>query len=135
MLFHFIGLAILGVSSHLALDAWTFYETVEDQVHHMYFWPIWNFPVHINTMFPSAIYDVRVAVEVIYSIFVGAIILFVQWAWKKQNPFKMSVPANWLIASNEIPAVEPPRKVPWNILAFSIACYSIFGIYLVISII
>ncbi|NMC07491.1 MAG: hypothetical protein GYA24_19915, partial [Candidatus Lokiarchaeota archaeon] len=82
LLLHFIGLSIIGVSSHLALDTWTFYETVEDQVHHMFFWPVWDFPVHINTLFPAASYDLRVTIEVAYSFFVGVFILFVQWAWK-----------------------------------------------------
>ena len=135
MLLHFIGLAIIAVSSHLALDAWTFYETAEDQVHHMFFWPFWNFPVHINTMFPAATYDLRVAVEVVYSIFVGVVILFVQWAWKKQNPLRMFVPANWVITTNEIITERSPRKAPWNIVGFAIGCYSILGFYLIISIV
>jgi hypothetical protein len=135
LLLHFVGLAIIGVSSHLALDAWTFYESAADQVHHMYFWPVLNFPVHINTMFPAATYDLRVAVEVAYSVFVGVVILFVLWAWKKQNPLKMFLPANWLIAANEIPVAGPRSQVPWQVLALAIGCYSVLGFYLIISII
>jgi hypothetical protein len=134
LLVHFVGLAIIGVSSHLALDAWTFYESAADQVHHMFFWPVWNFPVHINTMFPAASYDLRVIVEVAYSVFVGVVILFVQWVWKRQNPFKMFLPVNWLIADKEMPAIGPRSNVPWRVVALAIGCYSVLGFYLMISI-
>ncbi|MEX2719164.1 MAG: metal-dependent hydrolase [Candidatus Sigynarchaeum springense] len=135
LLLHFVALAIIGVSSHLALDAWTYYESAADQVHHMFFWPVWNFPVHINTMFPAATYDIRVLVEVAYSIFVGVVILFVQWAWKKQNPFKAFVPSNWLVPSNQPPATEPGAKLPWQILAFAISCHAVLVFYFLISVI
>jgi membrane-bound metal-dependent hydrolase YbcI (DUF457 family) len=89
------GLALLGGMSHLLLDAFTFYESPADAIHHMYFWPVWNFSWHINTMFPAASYTLRVCVEVLYSIVVAAIILLYQWAGRKQNPFRMFASRDW----------------------------------------
>jgi len=132
---HFAGLAVLGVSSHLALDAWTFYESAADEVHHMFFWPVWNFPVHINIMFPEATYGTRVIVEVTYSIFVGTVIVFLQWAWKKQNPFKAFVPSNWLVPSNEPPAVKNGARLPWQVIIFAVSCYAVLGFYFFMSMI
>lgn len=89
------ALAALGGISHLVLDAFTFYESPADAVHHMYFWPVWNFPWHINTMFPGVSYTVRVWVEVIYCVLVGSFILFYQWGYRKQNPFRIFDPRGW----------------------------------------
>jgi len=89
------GLALLGGMTHLVLDAFTFYYSEGDATHHMYFWPIWNFPWHINTIFPGTSFTVRVWVEVIYSIFVASFILIYQWGYRRQNPFCMFDPRRW----------------------------------------
>ena len=39
--FRLLGLALLGGTTHLVLDGFTFYESRVDVTHHMYFWPIW----------------------------------------------------------------------------------------------
>ena len=90
-----LGLAMLGMVAHLAVDSFTFYETAADATHHLYFWPLWDFPVHINTMFPGTTYGARVLVEVAYTAALGAIILFYQWASKKENPFLSFSPWAW----------------------------------------
>ncbi len=88
-------LAFLGGATHLFLDAFTFYESAADASHHLYFWPLWNFPWHINTLFPGASYTVRVLVEVLYSLFAASIILVYQWLCRGQNPFRMLNPRGW----------------------------------------
>lgn len=90
-----LGLAFLGGITHLTLDAFTFYESEADTLHHMYFWPLWNFPWHINTLFPGTSYTVRVLVEVVYSIMAVSIILIAQWYGRGQNPFHMFNPRGW----------------------------------------
>ena len=92
------GLAMLGGLSHLCLDAFTFYYSDGDATHHMYFWPLWNFPWHINTIFPGTTFTVRVWVEVIYSVLVGCVILPYQWVYRKENPFRMLNPRGWFRA-------------------------------------
>lgn len=90
-----LGLAFLGGMTHLTLDTFTFYESNADALHHMYFWPLWNFPWHINTLFPGTSYTVRVLIEVLYSILVAFIILVRQWWGRGQNPFRMFNPRGW----------------------------------------
>ncbi len=90
-----LGLALLGGTTHLLLDMFTFYESVADADHHRYFWPLWNFSWHINTLFPRVSYTARVWVEVLYSILVASIILGYQWSYRRQNPFRMFNPRNW----------------------------------------
>jgi membrane-bound metal-dependent hydrolase YbcI (DUF457 family) len=97
-----LGLAILGGMTHLFLDAFTFYYSVDDATHHRYFWPVWNFPWHINTMFPSATFRLRVWVEVIYSVGVASVILLYQWLYRGQNPFRMFDPRKWFHTEEEI---------------------------------
>lgn len=92
-----LGLALLGGISHLVLDGFTFYESAADATHHMYFWPIWNFPWHINTVFPAVSFTVRVWVEVAYSVLLGAFVLLYQWGFRKQNPFRMFNPRRWFL--------------------------------------
>jgi len=94
------GLAFLGGLTHLGLDAFTFYYSEGDATHHMYFWPLWNFPWHINTVLPGISFTVRVWIEALYSVFVGVFILLYQWAYRKQNPFRMFDPRGWF-SSNE----------------------------------
>lgn len=92
------ALALLGGATHLFLDAFTYYESAAaDATHHMYFWPLWNFPWHINTVFPEASYSLRVAVEVVYSVAVAGVILF-QWAVRGQNPLRALDPRGWFRA-------------------------------------
>ncbi len=90
-----LGLALLGGSTHLVLDAFTYYESAADATHHMYFWPFWKFPWHINTLFPTVSYTTRVGVEVLYSVLVAVLILGYQWGYRGQNPFRMFNPRGW----------------------------------------
>lgn len=96
-----LGLAVIGGLTHLLLDAFTFYYSEADATHHMYFWPIWNFPWHINTMFPGVTFRVRVWVEVIYSVGVASVILLYQWLYRGQNPFRMFDPRGWFRPNKE----------------------------------
>lgn len=89
------GLAFLGGTTHLFLDTFTFYESQVDAIHHMYFWPFWNFSWHINTIFPGTSYTTRVLVEVLYCVMVALFIGGCQWGYRKQNPFRMFVPRGW----------------------------------------
>jgi hypothetical protein len=95
------GLALLGGMTHLVLDTFTFYESQVDATHHMYFWPIWNFSWHINTVFPGVSYAVRVWVEVVYCVMVALFILLYQWGYRRQNPFRMFDPRCWF-SPNEV---------------------------------
>jgi len=61
----------------------------------MYFWPIWNFSWHINTIFPGTSYSTRVLVEVVYCVLVALLIGGYQWTYRKQNPFHMFDRRNW----------------------------------------
>ena len=90
-----LGLAFFGGVTHLLLDGFTYYYSENDATHHMYFWPLWNFPWHINTMFPGTSFRVRVWVEVVYSIFVGVTIVLYQGCYRRQNPFNMFDPRGW----------------------------------------
>lgn len=105
-----LGLASLGMVSHLFLDSFTYYVSYQvDGAHHMYFWPIWDFPVHINTIFPGATYQIRVLVEVLVSVALGVIILIYGWIIKKENPFSMFNANNWF--SNEILLQEQDVRI------------------------
>jgi membrane-bound metal-dependent hydrolase YbcI (DUF457 family) len=95
------ALALLGGMTHLVLDAFTFYESQADAIHHRYLWPIWNFPWHINTVFPGVSYSVRVWVEVVYCVFVFSFILLYQWGYCRQNPFRIFDPRFWF-SSDEV---------------------------------
>jgi hypothetical protein len=90
--------AIIGMLAHLFLDSFTFYEGPHDAIHHMYFWPIWNFPVHINTLFPATTYTIRVWVEVVYTVIICCIILFYGGLFKKERPWEIFLPIRWLEA-------------------------------------
>ncbi|MBP7869358.1 MAG: metal-dependent hydrolase [Candidatus Hydrogenedentes bacterium] len=89
-----VGLALLGGVTHLFLDAFTYYESEADALHHLYFWPFWKFPWHINTVFPGVSYGVRIGVEVLYSLSVALYILGYQWFYRGQNPLRMFHPRN-----------------------------------------
>lgn len=90
-----LGLAFLGGMTHLLLDGFTFYYSEGDAAHHMYFWPLWNFPWHINTVFPGVSFTVRVWVEVVYSVAVAAVILLYQGLYRRQNPLRAFDPRGW----------------------------------------
>lgn len=90
-----LGLALLGGMTHLLLDGFTFYYSEGDAAHHMYFWPVWDFPWHINTVFPGVSFTLRVWVEVVYSVAVAACILLYQGLYKRQNPFRVFDPRGW----------------------------------------
>lgn len=92
---HLLLIAFAGVLSHLFLDSFTFYEGAYDAIHHVYFWPIWDFPVHINTMFPQATYDLRVWLEVGYTVVIVAVWMVYGWLIKKENPFGMLRTSQW----------------------------------------
>ncbi|MHA1150872.1 MAG: metal-dependent hydrolase [Promethearchaeota archaeon] len=94
--FIILELAIVGMLSHLLLDSFTYYYSYESShASHMYFWPLWNFPFHINTMFPEATWEIRVLVEVFFSLFLIIIILVYGWIIKKENPFLLFSPKQW----------------------------------------
>lgn len=96
------GLAMIGMLSHLLLDSFTFFYSYQsDATHHMYLWPISTFPVHINTLFPGITYEIRVWVEVMYSIILAGIILIHGWIYKKENPFLMFNPNNWANSNSD----------------------------------
>nr|MDO8117590.1 metal-dependent hydrolase [Candidatus Sigynarchaeota archaeon] len=119
-------LGIIGMLSHFLLDSFTYYETTADAIHHLYFWPLWNFPVHINTIFPFGwmTYDVRVWVEVLYTVSI-VVVLLVQLFFKKQNFFLMFIPSRWMghastvsnIPEGELPvgAVQDRTSRRWAI--------------------
>ncbi len=90
-------LGVTGMLSHFLLDSFTYYESAADATHHLFFWPLWNFPVHINTLFPFdwMTYDVRVWVEVLYTVAI-AVVLLVQLFFKKQNFFGIFIPSRWM---------------------------------------
>lgn len=91
-----LGMVIIGMLSHLLLDAFTFYYSYEaSHLSHLYFWPFWNFPVHINTMFPEATWEIRVLVEVLVSVFLAVVIIGYGWIIKKENPILMLSPKQW----------------------------------------
>jgi membrane-bound metal-dependent hydrolase YbcI (DUF457 family) len=122
--------ALLGAGTHLILDGFTYYESAADEIHHMYFWPIWDFPWHLNTVFPSATYELRVWIEVIYCILVGVYILIVQWGIKKENPLHMFVPQYWYIISREIREKANKRMWAYLILMVSVMTFYIIWEYL-----
>ena len=110
-------LAAIGMFSHLLLDAFTFYYSFEsDATHHMFFWPFWNFPIHINTLFSGATYELRVLVEVLFSLFLGIIILIYGWMIRKENPFQMFSPKHWsthIKDSEQIDDITTPMYSLW----------------------
>jgi hypothetical protein len=130
-----LGLAMLGMAAHLAADSFTFYESAADATHHLYFWPFWDFPVHINTMFPGTTYATRVLVEVAYTAALGATILFYQWAYKKENPFVSFSPWAWhpAAAAEKQGSGHPAWAKPVIVVAsigILVSCYLLLDIVL-----
>ena len=124
-------LGILAMISHLVLDAFTFYEGVSSDMSHLYFWPLWDFPVHINTMFPSATYEIRVWIEIIYSIIVGGFILLYGCIIKKKCIFGMLNPVNWNKYSDN-PNIKELKKESLKMDKFQLS-YMIITIILITS--
>ncbi|MBN2153383.1 MAG: metal-dependent hydrolase [Candidatus Lokiarchaeota archaeon] len=132
-----LGLAMLGMATHLAVDSFTYYESAADATHHLFFWPAWNFPVHINTMFPGTTYGTRVLVEVAYTAAIGAAILFYQWAYRKENPFLSFSPWAWspATAAEKGRAGRPAWGKPVVVVAsigILVSCYLLLDIVLAI---
>lgn len=149
-------LGVLGMLSHLALDSFTWHEgpcsiwlnpatmpgsctcpgttcvSVDDH-HHLYFWPFWNFPPHINTMFPFTwmTYEIRVYVEVIYTVAI-ATILIVQLLFKKQNFFTVFWPPKWM---SHVPGAGQPSgagnakiKLPAGLIIWEISIFAVYAL-------
>jgi hypothetical protein len=121
--------ALIGLGMHLLLDSFTFYENNPGEKPHMYFWPIWDFPVHINTLFPSVTYEIRVWVEVVYSIIMGLYILVYDWGYKKNNPFLMFNPKKWVEITLPDTISDAEKKT------FFPRAYFLWGIIFIIMII
>ena len=92
-------LATIGVLSHLILDIVPYLPDdpaarQQELDHHMYFWPLSRFPVHINTLFPDATYTIRVVIEIVYSAIIGLYLLY-DWLIKRKF-FMLSLnPSAW----------------------------------------
>lgn len=115
--------AITGMASHLFLDIFTYREDVYTSNAHLYFWPVWNYSFHLNRFFPesasSTIHDLRLLIEIIYSVVIGALILY-QWAYKKENPFFMFFPDKWLNYVKDSALKEQSRKSGIYLLIFNL---------------
>jgi len=126
-------MAILGMSSHLFLDIFTYREDIYTTNAHLYFWPVWNISIHLNyffhqDIFPN-IYTVRILIEVIYSVVIGSYILFYQWYHKKESPFAMLFPKNWLTYLPEEQAKERYRTV-YGLFFVNLAILAVMAISL-----
>jgi membrane-bound metal-dependent hydrolase YbcI (DUF457 family) len=85
-------LAMLGLCVHLFLDIFTYAQPGIDDTHHLYFWPFSDYSVHMNIIWTSVTYTLRVWVEVIYTTIVACIVLFYGWCIKKEDPFLILIP-------------------------------------------
>ncbi len=92
-------LATIGVLSHLLLDLVPYLpddpiERAGEIDHHMYLWPISKFPFHFNLIFPGYTYQIRVIVEIIYTLLIGLLLLYL-WLFKGQLFVKSMFPFYW----------------------------------------
>ena len=92
-------IAAVGVISHLLLDLVPYLpddpvERAGEIDHHMYFWPLWDFPVHLNTIFSGYTYTMRVIVEVVYMVLLGSVLLY-EWFAKRRLFAKSFYPPFW----------------------------------------
>ncbi|MGQ4873291.1 MAG: metal-dependent hydrolase [Promethearchaeia archaeon] len=118
---YLLYLGIIGMFSHLFLDSFTYYNSYQsDGTHHMYFWPIWNFPFHINTIFPGATFQLRILIEILFSAFLAIIIIFYLGIIKKENPFCIFLTKNWLKHLSEELNKEKLKIISKNLLSFNI---------------
>lgn len=97
-----IYLAILGLFVHLFLDIFTYAHPIEDDLHHLYFWPLSDYSVHMNIIWPSVTYALRVWVEVIYTSVIAGIILIYFGRIKKEDLSLILFPkTDFLAISND----------------------------------
>ncbi|MHA1150873.1 MAG: metal-dependent hydrolase [Promethearchaeota archaeon] len=117
--------ALAGISSHLILDIFTYREEIYTTNAHLYFWPICNVSFHLNFFFPRSmypnIYFVRILIEVIYTAFLVILIIIYGWFIKKENPFAMFFPHNWLEYIEEKPIDKALKTRALLILIFSLS--------------
>ena len=114
-----MALSTVGVFSHLLFDLIPYLPDepvarANEIDHHMYFWPLWDFPVHFNTIFPGYTYTIRVIVEVVYMVQLGAFLIY---DWLKNNRLfaKSLYPPYWHQSSN-------PKWSSWG------AFYLLYGL-------
>ena len=124
-----IMVALVGMLSHLILDVFTYREDIITTNAHLYFWPLWNFSFHLNAFFPKSIYPniyiIRLAIEIIYTAFIGSYIIFYQWSYKKENPFLMFNPNFWLHYLPESVEIKFYKKYAY---ALAISNFALLGL-------
>ncbi|MHA1439196.1 MAG: metal-dependent hydrolase [Promethearchaeota archaeon] len=114
-------LALIGMFSHLFLDSFTFYYSYEsDATHHMFFWPFWNFPFHINTMFPSATFELRVWIEILFSSFLIIIVIIYGGIIKKENPLLVFIPKHWSKYCNSKEKIKHVQFCMYSLFIFNL---------------
>ena len=117
-----LALTLIGLTSHLILDIFTFQVDCATTMAHLYFWPVWNQSFHMNCLWSGVTYLERTLVEVIYSGFLVVVILVYDWGMKKHNPFLMFAPHHWwAYKSAQITREKVPKST-----------YMFLGIFLVI---
>ena len=144
-------LGFVGLTSHFFLDMFTFHEgacsiwlnpalraegcvcpgpecSAVDDRQHLFFWPLWDFPPHINTILPFTwvTYEVRVWVEVIYTISIGLILLYLLLI-KRENIFGVFNPRCWW-KYGALDATSPPSNVPIRLIIWEIGFFLVFGL-------
>lgn len=77
-------IAVIGIVSHLILDLVPYLpddpiERVKEMDHHMYFWPLSTFPVHLNVIFPSYTYTHRLIIEIVYTVIIASYLVLIRW--------------------------------------------------------
>ncbi len=118
-------LAVVGVSSHLVLDIFTYYGgTCVGSPAHVYFWPLWGQSFHLDCLFgatPGA-YLARVLVEWAFlSPFLVVLVLY-RGIKHKENPFAMLWPLSWLRGSAGVTFASRPRPVKISVVLLGIVC-------------
>ncbi len=116
-----LGLTMIGLASHFLLDIFTYIKPSCITDAHLYFWPLWDFSVHMNCIWPSVDYTTRILVEVVYTAAIVCPILFYDWFAKKRNLFYMFVPKFWWRYSKDHFSAEEMPKTPYIYLCIFIA--------------
>ncbi|MHA1265751.1 MAG: metal-dependent hydrolase [Candidatus Helarchaeota archaeon] len=125
-------LATFGMLSHLLLDSFTFLPPGTGELdHHLYFWPIWNFPVHINTIFPGATYEMRIWVEIVYCVVVGGFLLLYLGLIRRINVFENLSPWRWNYISDREKAKPNFAEIAYISLIITLIGLEIVGSYIV----
>ena len=123
--------ALIGLSIHLILDIFTYREEVLTTDAHLYFWPLSNFSFHLNGFFHQSvfpdIYTIRILIEVIFTAIIGFYLLFYMWAYKKENPFLMFSPAEWLKHISDAETREKNKKTAYILFAFDLGLIAIMA--------